>query len=149
MPSDIAISRLIASLDWWEYWGYWSVAAVAICCFGEYVHECTCWFRKFHWWNKNGGAASALLLVAALAAELAIQIETNSISGRVIAFLSDQAKQAELKTARLQMQVSWRQLTPEQATKLAEFAKSNPVKATFTTVQRDPEAQNFCNCSPG
>lgn len=114
MVSDIAISRLMASLTSWEYWGYWSVAAVAVCCLGEYVHECTCWFRQCSWWKKNGGAASALLLVVALAAELAIQIQTNSISGRIIGILSDQAKQAELETARLNAEVAPRRLNPDQ-----------------------------------
>ena len=99
MPSDIDISALMASLSVWENWGYVAVAAVALCCFGEFVHECTPWFKKYGWWKSNGGGASALLLVAALAAEAAIQVKTNNISGTVIAFLGDRAARIEGKIA--------------------------------------------------
>jgi len=85
----------MASLAWYETLGYWASALVVIGCAGEAVHEFTSWFGEFDWWRKSGGKASALLLVAALAMEIPIQLTTNSKSGIIIAFLRDEAAREE------------------------------------------------------
>jgi hypothetical protein len=105
------ISALISSLSGWELAGYAALAAVAIGVAGESVHELTAWFKTLQWWKANGGKASALLLVAALAAELIIQVKTNSISGQIIAFLSDQAASTRERAAKLEAIMTGRRLS--------------------------------------
>src|SRR5258707_798679 len=95
----VDVLALMSSLSNWETAGYVAVAAVAIGGAGESIHELTSWFKRFPWWIDKGGKTSALLLIAALAAELIIQVKTNSLSGQIIAFLSDQAGAAHERAA--------------------------------------------------
>src|SRR2546423_1276993 len=89
MVADIDLNALEASLSSWEIAGYASIAAVTLGVFGEYVHDFTSWFKKISWWNAQGGKVSTLFLIASLAAELCIQVKANSISGQIIAVLSE------------------------------------------------------------
>jgi hypothetical protein len=89
------LDELVSKLAAWEVAGYVSIAAVAIGVIGETIHEFTSWFRKVLWWRDEGGKASALLLIAALAAELLILVKVNSTSGLIIAFLDEQRVQTE------------------------------------------------------
>ena len=120
------ISALISPLWGWELAGYAAVAAVAIGVAGESIHEFTDWFNASQWWRANGGKASALLLIAALAAELIIQVKTNSISGQIIAFLSDQAASTRERAANLEKQAADIQARAAKAeTEAANLMKEN------------------------
>jgi|GEM_PF-5693943 hypothetical protein len=98
MASPINALALSESLSYCESAGYIVSVGVAIGCAGEFVHEWTTWFRTYSWWRQSGGKASALLLVAALAIEIPIQVHTNSLSGQIIAFLNNEAAQATKST---------------------------------------------------
>lgn len=100
-PPDISVSRLVTSLARWEFWGYVSAAAVAIGVIGESIHEFSHWFSQHPSWKVKGGKASALLLIVALVAEVVIQVKANSLSGQIIALLSNQAAEATLKAGKL------------------------------------------------
>jgi hypothetical protein len=102
MAAEASIISLTASLSCWEIAGHVSTAAIAAGCAGEAVHELTRWFRRYCWWDKNGGAASALLLIAAIAFEIPIQIKTSSISGQIIALLEKQTAETRLRAAELE-----------------------------------------------
>jgi hypothetical protein len=102
----VDISALMSSLWYWELAGYATLVAVAIGVAGESVHELTEWFKKSPWWKAKGGIASALLLIAALAAEVVTQIKTSGISGQTIAFLSDQAAETRERAAGLEKQAA-------------------------------------------
>jgi hypothetical protein len=91
------ISALMSKLSFWEDAGYVTLAAVAIGVAGEYIHEFSERFKRFPWGKANGAKASTLLLIAALAAELYVTIKINSISGQIIAFLSEETSAANGK----------------------------------------------------
>jgi len=101
MASADDLNALTIALSSWEIAGYASLIAVAVGCAGEATHEFTSWFKRKSWWKANGGKASALLLIAALASELIIQIKTNSLSGQIIALLNDKAAFATEQAATL------------------------------------------------
>jgi hypothetical protein len=120
------ISELATSLSNWEFAGYLSLAAVAIGVAGESIHELTELGKKFIWWKCKGGKASALLLIAALAGELIIQIKINSLSGLIIAVLNDGAAKLEKESIQLRSDIERernirlpRQLTEEQVDTIA------------------------------
>lgn len=134
----VDISALMSSLWHWELAGYGTLAAVAIGVAGESIHELTDWFKGVQWWKSKGGAASALLLIAALAAELVTQVKTSSISGQTIAFLSDQeaetrerATQAELELARIRLP---RDLTSEQQQRIADAVRPYPIREVWIDI---------------
>jgi hypothetical protein len=102
----VDIATLISALSWWELAGYVTVAAVAVGVAGESVHELTDWLGTYSWWKAKGGKASAFLLIMALVAELVIQIKVNSISGEIIADLSDQAAEARKEAATLEREAA-------------------------------------------
>jgi len=98
MTLDISSLTIISSasdaLSNWELAGYITVAAVTIGVIGEAIHDFTDWFKKFSWWKNNGGKASVLLLIVALAGELLTQIKVNVISGEIISFLNKETASA-------------------------------------------------------
>ncbi len=90
MAAEIDLNSLMSSVSRWEIAGYISVAAVSIGVIGEFIHDFVPSFkRRSPWWNAWGGKTSGLILIAALAAELITQVKANSMSGQIIAFLSD------------------------------------------------------------
>jgi hypothetical protein len=95
MPADNLLNELTSQQWSWELAEYVSVAAVFIGVAGESIHEFTAWFRQHAWWKGNGGKASALLLVVALAAELVTTIKSNGISGQIIALVTERAATLE------------------------------------------------------
>src|SRR6266852_4172440 len=102
MAADIDLSVLMSSLSCWEIAGYVSVAAVAIGVIGEFVHDFVPSLKnRLEWWNIWGGKISGLVLIAALAAELITQVKANSISGQIIALLSDKTATAVGRAASL------------------------------------------------
>jgi hypothetical protein len=114
MASAINASALIASLAIWENCGYAASLFVVIGCAGEAIHEFWPRLRKLSpWWDTKGGKASALLLIAALATEIPIQLKVNSISGLVIAELSREASADMFALENLHQRVVWRTIRPE------------------------------------
>src|SRR6266481_2131962 len=106
MASEIDLNALMASLSLWEIAGYVSVFAVAIGVAGEFVHDFVPSFRRQSaWWNSWGGKVSGLLLIAALAAELVTQVKANSISGQIIAVLSNEAATTRERAAVLEREL--------------------------------------------
>jgi hypothetical protein len=103
MASEIDLNALMSSLSFWEIAGYLSLFAVAIGVAGEFVHDFVPSLkRKSGWWNSWGGKVSALVLIVALASELVTEVKANSISGQIIAFLSDRAAQTRERAATLE-----------------------------------------------
>jgi hypothetical protein len=104
MASEIDLNALIASLSCWEIAGYSGLVIVIIGVVGEAVHE---WVPLFSyvWWRANGGRLSVLVLIAGLAIEGVAQVKANSISGQIIAFLSDRAATLEGANLRLRERV--------------------------------------------
>jgi hypothetical protein len=153
MANDI--SALISSLSRWEIAGYVSIAAVAIGVAGESIHELTD-SLKFQWWKANGGKASALLLIAALAAELIIQVKTTGLSGQIIAVLSEQEEdlrrdnlqlERALESERterltLQKKFSWRHLDDSQLRRIVVALLPFP-EMPFDCEIADAESQNL------
>jgi len=106
MPAVNLLNALISQQWSWELAEYASVAAVFIGVAGESIHEFTAWFRQHSWWKANGGKASALLLVVALAAELVTTIKSNSISGQIIALVTERAATLEKDAAQLRLDLA-------------------------------------------
>src|SRR4051794_24541242 len=84
------INALTTSLEFWEFAGYVSAAVVAISVAGEVAHDFNL-FGSIAWWREKGGRTFGLILVAALFAEVVIQVQVSSISGMQIAVLQRQA----------------------------------------------------------
>lgn len=120
MPSETAISSLMASLSCWEIAGYVSTGAVVAACAGEAIHELTRWFKLYDWWRKKGGAASALLLIAALAIEIPVQLKANSINEQIIGFLNRQTAELTSRNLDIQYDLIPRSLTGPEKRRLAE-----------------------------
>lgn len=92
--SDVA--SLSKALSCWEYAEYAFAALVAVACAGEYVADFTDWFTGGVKEAKDRLAKrSTLLLIAALAFELACLVKTNSLSARLVGSLSDKAARAD------------------------------------------------------
>ena len=83
MVSDADLGKLMTSLSNWEQAGHAVTLAVAFRVAGEVIHDFTDWFKTSWLWREKGNKASALLLVAALFAEVIVQNNTNSISGKI------------------------------------------------------------------
>ena len=96
--SSLTTNAAIASLSNWEVAGYLAVACVIVGVIGESVHEFTSWFKQYSCWESFGGKVSAFFLILALAGELLTQIQTNIASGQIIAFLNNEAAQANKST---------------------------------------------------
>lgn len=60
---------------------------------------------KNEWWKSNGGKASALFLIVALAVEMLSVIKVNILSGKIIAALNDEAAQAVKRAGELGVSV--------------------------------------------
>lgn len=141
------LSALTNYLSSWEFAGYVAVPAVAIGVAGEVIHDFLDWFKSYEWWKTRGNKASGLLLVIALVAELIIQVEANSISGRIIAFLDKETADERAHTAEIEKVAAWRTLEPEATKKLslalAEIPATVPHKIAFAYAQNDQEALYF------
>jgi hypothetical protein len=91
-------ASLADSLSSWERAEYVACALVAIACGGEYIADFTNWFTSGDERRKTRLAKrSTLLLIVSLAVELFCLVQTNSISGRLIGSLSDEATNADSK----------------------------------------------------
>jgi hypothetical protein len=145
MAVEASLISLTASLSRWEIAGYVSTAAVAAGCAGEAVHELTRWFKRYCWWNKKGGAASALLLIAALAFEIPIQVKANSISGQIIGRLSKEAAETRLRAAEIERKYAWRMVTPDQHTKIAAALAGYNFTLVLEYSLNDSEAFEYAN----
>ena len=96
MASEISLSSLTTFLSWWEISGYLSLFFVGIGVAGEFIHDfIPALRRRCEWWDAWGGKASGLLLIAALAAELVTQVQTNNKSAQIVAALRLKAAVAE------------------------------------------------------
>ncbi len=144
MASDI--SALISALSCWELAGYAALAAVVVGVIGESIHEFIPWFGSV-WWRTNGGKASALLLIAGLAAEGITQVKTNSISGQIIAFLNEragrlekEAADAKERAALIQRAAAWRRITSDQSDKLIQTLSKKKLKVLIAWIGNDPES---------
>jgi len=124
MVSDI--DALSTSLNWWEFWGYVSLAAVMLGCAGEAIHEFWTWSRRWTWWAEKGGKVSALILIAALAAELVTQVKTNSMSGQIIADLN--------------LEAAGRRITKEQHDSIVHNLRTMPPETFFIEAMSESEA---------
>src|ERR1700691_2126065 len=89
------VSSLSTALSRWEVAEYISCGLVAIGCTGEYVAEFTNWLTVgIEESKKRLAKRSTLLLIFALALELMCLVNTNVISGRIIASLQQQTAEA-------------------------------------------------------
>ena len=142
MAADV--SALTRALSIWEWAEYASVVAVIFGVVGESIHEFTKWFHWSHWWKDKGGKASALLLVLALAAELATMFEVNRISGRIIAILDSGTEQLRAENLLFEKQLAPRRLTPEQQKSLTAFLARYPGRSIhISSYMRDVEGSVF------
>ncbi len=138
------LSALTVSVDSWELAGVIMAAVVAISVAGEVTHDFEL-FWSIGWWRLKGGKASGLILIAALVAEVVIQINVNSINGRIIALLemesarlneraeeaakaaataNERAARLEKEAAELQAVVAGRQLSQQEAGAICEELRS-------------------------
>jgi hypothetical protein len=151
MVPTIDLASLTPALSRWEFAGYVAVTAVAIGVIGESIHELTNWFKPFRWWKANGGRASALLLIVALAVELVTQIMTNSISGQIIGLLNIEVADARNRTADIEKLTAWRWLPPDSAAAkrlvdaLSSIPASVPHSVVFSYAQNDMESLYFAS----
>jgi len=100
----VDISALGSSLTVWELAGYAATGIVMLGVIGESIVEFTNWITDERW-QSMVGRASALVLVAGLAGEILTQVQVNSISGRMIAFLNTQVSQAVTSAGKLGLKV--------------------------------------------
>jgi len=155
MASASDLNALMSSLSFWEIAGYVSLSAVALGVAGEFIHDFAVSIRqRSAWWASWGGQISGLVLIAALAGELLTQIETNSKSGQIIAFLSDQeaetrkraatleneAAEANERTAEIMRAAAWRQFTPHQLDTIKNLLSQHSGKLLIGWVMNDTEA---------
>jgi hypothetical protein len=141
MVSAEDLNALSSSLSHWEFAGYVAVAAVAIGVAGEVIHDFLDWFKSLDWWRTKGNKASALLLIAALVAELVIQVRTNSISGRVIALLEEQAAETRERAAHIEEATAWRVLDSGKTQKFENAISSGAERQlTIGFAVGDPES---------
>jgi len=145
MAAAASLISLTASLSRWEIAGYVSTAAVTVGCAGEAVHELTRWFKSHCWWAKKGGAASALLLIAALAVEIPVQLKANSISGQIIGLLDKQAADTRLRAAEIERKYAWRIITPDQSAKILALLAGRKFTLIFEYSLNDSEAFEYAN----
>src|SRR5271170_3745728 len=91
-----SISSLDAALARWEYGEYASAAVVIIGVIGEFLADFSNVFRVRDISDRRDklGKLSTLVLLVGLAMELLCLVNTNALSGRIIASLSDEAAQA-------------------------------------------------------
>jgi len=92
-PSDIdAVSK---ALSRWELGEYIASALVTVGCIGEYAADFTDWLTGGVKERKEYLAkCSTLLLIVALSLEILCVVRTNQLSGNVIDFLGEKAKEA-------------------------------------------------------
>lgn len=145
MAIAVDIIVLMDSLSSWERWGYLSAAAVTVGCAGEAVHEFTGWFRRYSWWAMHGSKASALLLVAALAVEIPVQLTTNSKSGRIIGLLNIQAAEARIRAAQIERKFAWRVITSDQGDRLVAALAGHSFSIYLEYSTYDSEAYEYAN----
>jgi hypothetical protein len=91
------------------------------------------------------GRASALVLIAGLALEILTQVQTNGISGRIIADLNVEAQQAKLATEHLRKETAWRRLTKEEYSAIAAFARADGPHSIACDNTTDPETGPYAN----
>lgn len=121
MAQDIDLNALMSSLSFWEKAGYVGLAAVLIGVVGETIHEFAS-RPRWSWWGPKGGRLSALILIAGLAIEGVAQINANSISGRVIAFLGNEEASTRERAANLEKETEAARGQIADATKAAAAA---------------------------
>ncbi len=102
MALDMA--TLGSTLSFWEIAGYVATGAVIAGVAGESVVEFTNWIADKDW-KATLGKASALTLIAGLALEIAAQVQVNTTSGQMIAFLNDEAGDAYRQAGKLGLSI--------------------------------------------
>jgi hypothetical protein len=115
-------SGLESSLGCWEIGEYIATGIVILGCLGEFLSEFT------NFWNvrndRHGkdtlGKLSALVLIGGLAVELVCLVNTNNLSGRIIAGLVNQAAQANKRSLELEAEIQPRYLSDEQQSAIGE-----------------------------
>ena len=82
-------------LSFWEFIEYSSEASVAVGCVGEYIAEYTRWRTEEQ--RHALGRRSLLILILGIGGGLLSLIQTNTLSGKIIESLGEQAAQAGKK----------------------------------------------------
>ncbi len=145
MAAESSLSSLMAEISWWEIAEYTSLACVIVGVAAESVHQLTEWFKSNSWWERFGGKAGALLLIAALATELVTTIKVNSINGLAIAFLGDQEAATRLRAAEIEQKYAWRIISAEQRAKLVAALAGFAFPVYIEYSRADPEAFEYTN----
>jgi hypothetical protein len=100
MAPSVSLDTLMASRSAWEIAGYVSLFFVAVGVAGEFTHDFAPTLRKkWQWWDAWGGKIFGLVLIAALAAELITEVQTNNANAQVVAILEKEAADIRLKAA--------------------------------------------------
>jgi hypothetical protein len=96
------------TLTRWEYGEYASAAIVIAGVVGEFLADFSnvCCIRDIPEHKDKLGKLATLVLIAGLAAELVCLVNTNVLSGRIIAFLGKQAAEAVATAKRFEAQIA-------------------------------------------
>jgi hypothetical protein len=94
-PSDVASIAFWSRV--WEFCEYASEAVVGLGCLGEYIAEYTQW--RTEQWRHTLGRRSLVFLIVGIGAGIVALIETNTLAGRAMESVGQQAEEASRRAS--------------------------------------------------